>query len=162
MKASLMTLALMTLAALLAAPVGVARAQEGDGKVTYIGSNEVKAAFAKGVPMVEVGDYKIHASRRESPGKAEVHTRDTDIAYVLQGSATLVTGGTAIDLESTGPEELRGSGIQGGNTRELQPGDVVIIPNGIPHWFKNVSAPFLYYVVKVRQAKRQVAMETAR
>jgi glc operon protein GlcG len=90
---------------------------------------------------------------------AEIHTRDTDIAYVLQGAATLVTGGWATDLKSTGPEELRGSGIRGGETRKLGPGDVVIIPNGIPHWFKEVSHPFLYYVVKVRQAKRQVAME---
>jgi mannose-6-phosphate isomerase-like protein (cupin superfamily) len=150
---------LMTLAALFALRVGVARAQGDDSKVTYLAADEVKAAFAKGMPMVEVGDYKIHASRREGPGMAEVHTRDTDIAYVLQGTATLVTGGTALDLKSTGPEELRGSGIEGGETRKLEPGDVVIIPNGIPHWFKEVSAPFLYYVVKVRQAKRQVAME---
>lgn len=34
-------------------------------------------------------------------------------------------------------------------------GDVVVIPNGTPHWFKEVKAPFLYYVVKVRQAERQ-------
>jgi mannose-6-phosphate isomerase-like protein (cupin superfamily) len=150
---------LMTLAALFALRVGVARAQGDDSKVTYLAADEVKAAFAKGMPMVEVGDYKIHASRREGPGMAEVHTRDTDIAYVLQGTATLVTGGTALDLKSTGPEELRGSGIRGGEIQRLEPGDVVIIPNGIPHWFKEVSAPFLYYVVKVRQAKRQVAME---
>jgi mannose-6-phosphate isomerase-like protein (cupin superfamily) len=152
---------LIALAGLTAIPVA-ARAQSDDSKVTYISRDQVQAAFAKGVPMVEVGDYKIHASRREAPGMAEVHTRDTDIAYVLQGSATLVTGGTAIGLKPTGPEELRGSGIQGGETRTLQPGDVVIIPNGIPHWFKNVSVPFLYYVVKVRQPRRQVAMGVAR
>jgi len=153
---------LMTLAALFALRVGVARAQADDSKVTYLAADLVKAAFAKGMPMVEVNDYKIHASRREGPGMAEVHTRDTDIAYVLQGSATLVTGGTAVDLKPTALEELRGSGIQGGETRQLRPGDVVIIPNGVPHWFKEVSVPFLYYVVKVRQAKRQVAMETGR
>jgi mannose-6-phosphate isomerase-like protein (cupin superfamily) len=157
-----MRASLMILPALLALPAGVLRAQSDDSKVTYLSATAVKAAFAKGMPMIEVGDYKIHASRREGTGMAEVHTRDTDIAYVLQGSATLVTGGTPLELKSTGPEELRGSGIQGGETRELWPGDVVVIPNGIPHWFRNVSAPFLYYVVKVRQAKRQVAMETAR
>lgn len=145
---------LMTLAALFALRVGVARAQADDSKVTYLAADVVKAAFAKGMPMVEVNDYKVHASRREGPGMVEVHTRDTDIAYVLQGSATLVTGGTAVDLKTTGPEELRGSEIQGGEARELKPGDVVIIPNGIPHWFKRVSVPFLYYVVKVRQAQR--------
>jgi mannose-6-phosphate isomerase-like protein (cupin superfamily) len=152
---------LMALAALFALRVGVVRAQADDSQVTYLGSDQVKAAFARGVPMVEVADYKIHASRREGPGMAEVHTRDTDIAYVLEGTATLVTGGTATGLKSTAAEELRGSGIVGGQTRKLSPGDVVIIPNGIPHWFKEVSVPFLYYVVKVRQAKRQVAMETS-
>ena len=151
---------LITLALLFALQVGVARAQSDDSQVTYLGSDQVKAAFAKGVPLLEVGDYKIHASRREGPGMAEVHTRDTDIAYVLEGSATLVTGGTPTGLKPTAAEELRGSGIVGGQTRKLEPGDVVIIPNGIPHWFKEVSVPFLYYVVKVRQAKRQVAMET--
>ena len=151
------------LAALAAAlPVRVAQAQADDSKVILIQRDHVAAAFAKGMPLVEVGDYKIHASRREGAGMVEIHTRDTDIAYVLQGSATLVTGGTAVDLKSIGPEELRGSGIQGGETRTLQPGDVVIIPNGIPHWFKEVSTPFLYYVVKVRQAKRQIAMEAVR
>ncbi|HEX5575314.1 MAG TPA: cupin domain-containing protein [Gemmatimonadales bacterium] len=155
-----MTRSIAILLTALGLSTGALQAQTDDSRVTLISADRVKAAFARGMPMVEVGDYKIHASRREGPGMAEVHTRDTDIAYVLQGTATLVTGGTAIDLKSTGLEELRGSGIRGGQTRTLAPGDVVIIPNGLPHWFKEVNAPFLYYVVKVRQAKRQVAMET--
>jgi quercetin dioxygenase-like cupin family protein len=141
--------------AVLLLPLGAAEAQSSDANVTLLGSQEVKAAFAKGVPLVEVEDYKIHASRREGPGIAEVHTRDTDIAYVLQGSATLVTGGHAVDLKQTGPEEFRGTSIHGGQTRRLVAGDVVVIPNGVPHWFSEVKAPFLYYVVKVRQAERQ-------
>jgi len=141
-------------AALVASPLGTARAQSGDTGVKYLGHDEVTAAFAKGTPMIEVRDYKIHASRREGPGMVEVHTRDTDIAYVLQGSATLVTGGAAVGLKEIGAEELRGTAIEGGETRHLEPGDVVVIPNGTPHWFKQVTAPFLYYVVKVRQAER--------
>jgi quercetin dioxygenase-like cupin family protein len=125
-----------------------------DVPVTVIDHGRVAAAFARGAPLVETGDYKIHASRREGPGVAEVHTRDTDIAYVLRGSATLVTGGTAVELKSIAPEELRGAAITGGETRQLVPGDVVVIPNGVPHWFQEVDAPFLYYVVKVRQAER--------
>jgi glc operon protein GlcG len=145
---------LAAVAALAASPCGVANAQSGDAVVRYLGHAEVAAAFAKGTPMIEVRDYKIHASRREGPGLVEVHTRDTDIAYVLQGSATLVTGGAAVGLKEIGAEELRGSAIEGGETRQLEPGDVVVIPNGTPHWFKEVKAPFLYYVVKVRQAER--------
>jgi glc operon protein GlcG len=143
--------------ALLALPLGIARAQSDDGSVRLIGRDQVEAAFAKGMPLIEVGDYKIHASRREGPGMVEIHTRDTDIAYVLRGSATLVTGGTAVDVKEIAPEELRGTAIQGGETRQLQVGDVVVIPNGVPHWFKEVQAPFLYYVVKVRQAGRETA-----
>ncbi|HEY3011813.1 MAG TPA: cupin domain-containing protein [Gemmatimonadales bacterium] len=146
---------LIGLATLVALPCRAVRAQSDDSKVTLIDHDQVKAAFAKGMPMIEVADYKIHASRREGPGMAEIHTRDTDIAYILQGSATLVTGGTALGVKSTGTEELRGSAIQGGETRQLAVGDVVVIPNGVPHWFKEVKAPFLYYVVKVRQASRQ-------
>ena len=144
-------------AALVLLSAGAARAQSDDGSVKLIGHDQVQAAFAKGMPLVEVGDYKIHASRREGPGMVEIHTRDTDIAYVLQGSATLVTGGTAVDVKDIGPEELRGTSIQGGETRQLHVGDVVVIPNGVPHWFKEVQAPFLYYVVKVRQAGRETA-----
>jgi mannose-6-phosphate isomerase-like protein (cupin superfamily) len=146
---------LIALAAVLALPFRAGLAQSDDSKVTLIEHDQVKAAFAKGMPLIEVGDYKIHASRREGPGVAEIHTRDTDIAYVLQGSATLVTGGAAVGVKSIGQEEFRGSAIQGGESRELVVGDIVVIPNGVPHWFKEVKAPFLYYVIKVRQADRE-------
>jgi glc operon protein GlcG len=139
-------------------PLGVARAQAVDGSVTYLRSEQVQAAFAKGSPLLEREDFKVHASRRESqPGLAEIHTRDTDIIYVLQGSATLVTGGRAIKAESTGREELRGSSIEGGDSRQVGIGDVIVIPNGTPHWFKEVKGPLLYYVVKVRQHGREHA-----
>jgi len=142
-----------------AVPLGLAQAQSPDGKVTYLKADQVQAAFAKGSPLIEVEDYKIHASRRASePGLAEIHTRDTDIIYVLQGSATLVTGGKAIAAKSTGAEELRGSEIEGGDAREITVGDVVVIPNGTAHWFKKVNGPLLYYVVKVRQDGRETGV----
>jgi glc operon protein GlcG len=142
-----------------AMPFGLAQAQTQDGQVTYLKSDQVQAAFAKGSPLIEVEDYKIHASRRASePGLAEIHTRDTDIIYVLQGSATLVTGGKAVAAKSTGPEELRGSEIEGGESREITVGDVVVVPNGTPHWFSKVNGPLLYYVVKVRQDSRENAV----
>lgn len=140
-----------------AMPFGLASAQETG--VTHLRRGDVQAAFAKGSPLVEVEDYKIHASRRASePGLAEIHTRDTDIIYVLQGSATLVTGGRAVAAKSTAPEELRGSAIEGGESREIGPGDVVVVPNGTPHWFRRVSGPLLYYVVKVRQDGRETVV----
>ena len=117
--------------------------------VTQIDHNKVKAAFSKGMPLLETNNFKIHASRREAPGLAEIHTRDTDIVYVLEGAATLVTGGKALETRPITPDEIRGTAIEGGDVRHIVKGDVVVIPNGMPHWFKEVDGPLLYYVVKV-------------
>ena len=126
--------------------------------VTYIDSMMVAAAFAKGAVLVgneehmmhASRNYMVHASRREAAGMAEIHEWDTDIIYVLDGTATFVTGGTAVETKPTGPGEIRGKEIQGGESRRIVKGDVIIVPNGVPHWFQQVQAPFLYYVVKVR------------
>jgi len=115
---------------------------------TYLAAADVAAAFMKGVPLLETAGYKVHASRRDKEGQAEIHTRDTDILYVLEGTATLVTGGEAVNTKTVAPEELRGDTIAGGESRALVKGDVVVIPNGVPHLFKDVTAPFLYFVVK--------------
>ena len=67
-----------------------------DAKVSYFASKDVTAAFGKGAVLLDASDgrnYMVHASRREKAGMAEVHTLDTDVIYVLGGSATLVTGG---------------------------------------------------------------------
>ena len=136
------------LAAVLLAAAGMGRA-----KVTYMPASQVDAAFAKGMPLIEVENYKIHASRRDGPGMAEVHERDTDIVHVLGGSATLITGGVAVETKTVAPEEIRGSTIRNGDSRRLVKGDVVVIPNGVPHQFLDVEAPLTYYVVKVRSVE---------
>jgi cupin len=139
---------LAVLAALLVAVVLLAGAGT-TPKVTYLDAPEVEAAFAKGMPLLETAGYKIHASRREAPGQVEIHEIDTDIIYVLDGKATIVTGGEMVDGKTTAPSEIRGTSIRGGDTRTLAKGDVMVVPNGTPHWFREVEAPFLYYVVKV-------------
>ncbi len=121
-------------------------------EVTYFPAEKVSAAFAKGAVLFDGRgrNYMVHASRRDNAGQAEVHVKDTDIIYVLEGSTTFVTGGTVVDGKTTGPDEIRGTAVQDGYTRRLGKGDVIIVPNGTPHWFKEVDGPVLYYVVKVR------------
>lgn len=120
--------------------------------VTYFPAEKVSAAFAKGAVLFDGAgtNYMVHASRRDSAGQAEVHARDTDIIYVLEGSTTFVTGGAVVDGKPTAPDEIRGSAIRDGDTRRLGKGDVIIVPHGTPHWFKEVEGPVLYYVVKVQ------------
>ena len=119
--------------------------------VTYFDKGRLAAAFEKGAVLFDRSDkYMVHASRREKAGMAEVHAKDTDIIYVLEGSARFVTGGTVVDGRTTEPDEIRGTSIRQGESRQLVKGDVVIVPNGTPHWFQEVIGPLTYYVVKVR------------
>jgi glc operon protein GlcG len=119
--------------------------------VTYFKNSAVTESFAKGAVLYDGQgvNYQVHTSRRVAPGQAEIHTRETDVIYVLDGEATFVTGGKAVDAKETAPDELRGSRIDGGETRKLVKGDVIIVPAGVPHWFKEIQGEFHYYVVKV-------------
>ncbi|MFN0170398.1 MAG: cupin domain-containing protein [Bryobacteraceae bacterium] len=144
---------LMFLLALLLVFAVVHATEPPAGRITYFDSTRVDAAFAKGMPLIETSHFKIHASRREAPGMAEIHERDTDIVHVLEGSAMLVTGGTATAPHTIAPEEIRGAAIAGGERRRIARGDVVVIPAGVPHQFLDVQAPLLYYVVKVGSSR---------
>ena len=132
----------------LALAVGLPAAAAGQ-QVTHIAADRTAAAFAKGQPLLETDRYKVHASRREAPGQAEIHDADTDVIYVLDGMATIVTGGQARGVHETAPGERRGTAIDGGATQHLVKGDVFVVPNGVPHQFTQIQGPFLYYVVKV-------------
>lgn len=81
-----------------------AASEGGEAKaVTHIPTKDVAAAFAVGRPLLEVADYKVHASLRQAPGMAEVHSNETDVIYVLGGSAAaLVTGGSVVEPEMVG------------------------------------------------------------
>jgi glc operon protein GlcG len=117
-------------------------------QATFIESKNVSAAFTKGMPLVETAGYKVHASRRVEPGQAEIHTLDTDVIYVVDGSATLVTGGKVPDAKPIGPNELRGTKIEGGQEHHIGKGDAVVIPNGLPHQFTAVKGELHYFVCK--------------
>jgi glc operon protein GlcG len=130
-----------------------ATAANNDPPISYFDRKKVDEAFSKGAVLLDGSDgrnYMVHASRREKPGQAEIHSRDTDVIYVLDGTATFVTGGEAVDLKTTAPDEARGTSIHNGKSQEIAKGDVIVVPNGVPHQFLQVTNPFLYYVVKVR------------
>lgn len=120
--------------------------------VMFFDASQVSTSFSKGAVLLDGTNrnYMVHTSRREKPGLAEVHTLDTDIIYVLEGNATFITGGAAIEPKEIAPNEIRGAQIEGGDVRQLSKGDVIIVPNNTPHWFKEVSGTFLYYTIKVR------------
>jgi mannose-6-phosphate isomerase-like protein (cupin superfamily) len=130
--------------------------------VTYFDSQKVAAGFAHGNPSVlfqgagyanakgRASNFEVHTSRIEAPDPPESHTLDTDIYFVLEGTITMVTGGTIVNPKEVRPNQIRGTDIEGGETHQLSKGEVMIIPNGVPHWHKVVPGAFTYLVIKIR------------
>jgi len=115
----------------------------------FFGDADVRAKFATGGLLLDAGAYKLDAGRREAPGEVEYHAHTVDVMHVVQGTATVVTGGEMVDARSVGDGELRADSVTGGHPHELTAGDVLAVPAGVPHQFIRVSDPFLYFVVKV-------------
>jgi mannose-6-phosphate isomerase-like protein (cupin superfamily) len=124
-------------------------AAQGNNQVTYIGHEKV-GGCAKGGQLASGPDLRVQCSNRTGPGEVEVHLKETDVMYFIDGSATLVTGGKTINGKAgNDPLQIRGTDIQGGEARQVTKGDVVVVPAGVPHWFKEVPKSVSYYVVKV-------------
>jgi mannose-6-phosphate isomerase-like protein (cupin superfamily) len=122
--------------------------------VTYVSKDRVASAFAKGPTiLLSHENFLVIAGHREEANKpAELHKKDTDIFYILDGSATFVTGGEMVDgVPEKDPDEIRAPSVKGGEPHHLQKGDVIVIPRGTPHHFTELKGPFDYFVVKVRQ-----------
>jgi mannose-6-phosphate isomerase-like protein (cupin superfamily) len=98
---------------------------------------------------VNAPDLLVSGSHRTGPGKVEVHDKETDVIYVIDGEANFVTGGKMIGGQVTKPGQWMGTEIRGGEAHHMTKGDVIVVPAGTPHWFKEVPGTISYYVVKV-------------
>lgn len=120
--------------------------------VSFFAGDRTFAGDALLVDRMASNHYSVFGVQRTSPGAVEYHAVDTDIVMVLDGSATFVTGGQITDEKERGPNERTGSGIAGGDAWVLTKGDIIVVPNGLPHWFKQVNGRIRYCAVKIRQA----------
>ena len=134
---------LMLTSALVVAFAVVIHAQQ--PKATYVEA----ARVAAGGTFATAPDYSMQMLKRTAPGQVEIHTKETDIFYVVDGEATFVTGGTVVGGKETQPNQLRGTSIDGGETHHLKKGDSIAVPAGVPHWFKEIGQPISYFTVKV-------------
>jgi glc operon protein GlcG len=116
---------------------------------SYFSKNELARRFGQGGLFLDAQRYKLDAGRRERPGEVEYHERFVDVMHVVEGTATVLTGGEMLETREVAPGELRARAIAGGKPHALSEGDVLAIPNRVPHQFVDVSDPFLYFVVKV-------------
>ena len=121
-----------------------------------------RAAYLR--KMAKLGDGQASETLREYPqhatmlsvrgrdGEAELHEQFADLFYVLDGRATLVTGGLVVEPKTVGPGETRGSSIEGGVRQDLRAGDVAHVPAGVPHqMLVRGEKTFTSFVVKIFQ-----------
>ena len=145
-----LALSMAALAALVVCNTPARAAEGGKMGVTYVENQRVLDNFDKpnGNPLVPGEGYAVQTNKRVKNGNIEIHEKETDIFYVMDGSATIVVGGTAVEPKQVRPLQLTAKDIQGGQNYNLKKGDVLVIPAGTPHWFKQVNGSINYLTIK--------------
>src|SRR5205085_11655364 len=85
--------------------------------------------------MIQLAPYNVSLEYRAAVANAAVHETEAELFYVVDGSATLVTGGTLTADATRNGANLTGKGIEGGMSRKVAKGDFIMVPEGTPHWF---------------------------
>jgi mannose-6-phosphate isomerase-like protein (cupin superfamily) len=123
---------------------------------TFVNHEQVAVTLKKAGPLAEGPNVKVSGGYRTGPyaredyrPDVEVHENEADLFYVVDGDATLVTGGTVVGGRTTAPGQIRGKTIDHGHTDHLAKGDVMWVPPGAPHWFPEIPHPLSYLLVKV-------------
>lgn len=105
-----------------------------------------------------VGIALVHRGPARNIVAGTIHDEVTEVYNVLEGSGTLVTGGSLIDprpRENTARRRMvsgpgsTGTGIEGGVTRQVAKGDIIIIPAGTPHYFSEIPESITYTIVRI-------------
>lgn len=101
-----------------------------------------------------VGVYGVFRPQ-EVPGNPIRHeTSVAEVYYIIEGSGTLVTDGSITEERSTGNSpnmgtpNFAGVGVEGGVSRPVGPGDVIVIPGNTPHWFSSLDSDIRYLILR--------------
>lgn len=93
--------------------------------------------------------YTVALVHREATGLAASHgegpSKGTEVHYIVEGAATVVTGGTIV---RSGSGSTRTATVEGGVVHNLKKGDVLFVPAGTPHWYKEIVSPVTYFEVR--------------
>jgi mannose-6-phosphate isomerase-like protein (cupin superfamily) len=132
--------------------IGVSATKAADlTEVTVIPGAKTQAALDNkaDLRLLVADDIWIEGAFRDKAGSPELHTDQTNVFYITNGSATVVAGGTYVGGKAISPGQVRGGTIVGGSTYNLAKGDTIVIPAGKPVWFEAVPSTVSYYVVKM-------------
>ena len=105
--------------------------------------------------MFSLAPYNVNVERRlPMPQGASLHEAQAELFYVIDGSATLLTGGKLVG-ETRNGTNLSGKGIEGGTTQKFAKGDFLIVPSGIAHQFVDITAPVTLMSIYLPNAKQE-------
>jgi mannose-6-phosphate isomerase-like protein (cupin superfamily) len=120
----------------------------------YRSDAELTATLKKGIaaangnqsssPIANTDQYRINIVHREKAAGALAHEGNTELHYIIEGTGVVVTGGTIV----RGTGGINDGTIQGGETHAVKKGDVIIVPSGSAHWYKEVTTPITYLEVR--------------
>lgn len=116
-------------------PGTIATQPEIQALVARIGADMKPGQIFAMAPLLEAGRSVASVEYWKGQGRPAVHPTDAEYAIVVAGAGTLVSGGTMTDPEVTNPGLTQGGRIEGGTTRPLKVGDVIMVPAGVPHLF---------------------------
>ena len=108
-----------------------------------------KSAPAMHTAAVQNSDhYRINLVQRTTPQGAIAHPEGTEVHHIVDGGGTLVTGGTIVRPTGGSGRGSAGATIDGGVSRHVARGDVILIPAGTPHWYKDLDGTITYLEVR--------------
>ena len=99
--------------------------------------------------IFHLAPYNANLEYRASVGPAAVHEHEAEVFYVIDGSATMVTGGKLVNESRTNPENLSGTAIEGGASRTVAKGDFIIVPENTPHWISAINGTVVFMTLHV-------------
>ena len=145
--------AAMMMRALLCILIGVSALAAADAPpaATYKTEAQLFGALIAGAATPDMltaavsnGDHhRINIVRRTKAAGAVAHGGATELHHIIDGSGTLVTGGTMVR-----PAGGRGATIQNGVSRHVGKGDVILVPAGTPHWYTDLDGTITYLEVR--------------
>jgi mannose-6-phosphate isomerase-like protein (cupin superfamily) len=118
--------------------------------VHYVPHEKAMAAFVKGERVIEDEGLIVGANRNRQ-GAPEVHAKTNHVFIIVEGEADFVTGGKLLEPKEPEAGTTHGTGIQGGEVHHLTKGDIITVPAGTPHQWKDTSrtGSIVYYAVNV-------------
>jgi mannose-6-phosphate isomerase-like protein (cupin superfamily) len=106
-------------------------------------------------PLLQGGEAVAAIEIWKRPGRPAVHPDQAEYATVVDGSGTLVMGGTMVAPTTTRADLVEGDKIEGGTTYPLHPGDVIMVPAGVPHWFGITGGRLVLLGTKLTQTAKK-------